>query len=193
MERLAEWTNEEKTEVSIVHHKVREAMLRLAAYEDTGREPEEIAKLVDTATLKKVLKDTYLEIANNYSVSDLHSDGDKVSCVASKFRQTVLDKLELTSTSEGDTDGRMRTGWTPVPDGPLPEDCHSVMVCGLAGWMDVGRFECGLWWTGYSFADIREDIIAWMPLPEPYRPDTLQEAGAEAGQDAAAPVLQPET
>lgn len=42
MERFAEYTNEEKTEVSIVHYKMRDAMLRLAAYEDTGLTPEEI-------------------------------------------------------------------------------------------------------------------------------------------------------
>lgn len=44
--------------------------------------------------LKSILKETYLEIANGYDVSDLHHDGDKVACVASKFRQKVLDKIE---------------------------------------------------------------------------------------------------
>lgn len=43
MERLTDWLDEEtKTEVSIMHRKMREAMIRLAQYEDTGLTPEEI-------------------------------------------------------------------------------------------------------------------------------------------------------
>ena len=49
---------------------------------------------IDVNEVKKILKETYLEIANNYSVNDLHSDDDKVSCVASAFRQKTLSKLE---------------------------------------------------------------------------------------------------
>ncbi|MGL5435607.1 MAG: hypothetical protein ACRDBO_09465 [Lachnospiraceae bacterium] len=45
MERLAEWMNEEETEVSITHYKMRDAMIRLAQYEDTGLMPEEVEKL----------------------------------------------------------------------------------------------------------------------------------------------------
>lgn len=47
MERLTDWTNEEKTEVSIRHDRFRDAMIRLAAYEDTGLEPCEIPVLLD--------------------------------------------------------------------------------------------------------------------------------------------------
>lgn len=52
---------------------------------------------VPVAQLESVLKEAYLEIANGYSVSDLQSDSDKVACVASKFRQTVLDKLRTSA------------------------------------------------------------------------------------------------
>ena len=44
--------------------------------------------------IERILKETYLEIANNYSVDNLNSDNDKVSCVASAFRQKTLEKLE---------------------------------------------------------------------------------------------------
>ena len=47
MERLTDWINEEKTEVSIRHDRFRDAMIRLAAYEDTGLEPCEIPVLLD--------------------------------------------------------------------------------------------------------------------------------------------------
>jgi len=36
-------------------------------------------------------------------------------------------------------------------------------------------------------------VLAWMPLPEPYRPETLRGPGAKAGQDAAEPVFQSAT
>ena len=52
---------------------------------------------VPVAQLESVLKEAYLEIANGYSVSDLQSDSDKVACVASKLRQTVLDKLRTSA------------------------------------------------------------------------------------------------
>lgn len=52
---------------------------------------------VPVVQLESVLKEAYLEIANGYSVSDLQSDSDKVACVASKFRQTVLDKLRTSA------------------------------------------------------------------------------------------------
>lgn len=51
--------------------------------------------MIDEERLKEVLKETYLEIANKYDVSDLHHDSDKVACVASRFRQMVLDKLTI--------------------------------------------------------------------------------------------------
>ena len=47
MERLTDWINEEKTEVSIRHDRFRDAMIRLATYEDTGLEPCEIPVLLD--------------------------------------------------------------------------------------------------------------------------------------------------
>lgn len=51
MERLTDWINEEKTEVSIRHDRFRDAMIRLAAYEDTGLEPEEILTGVQLAEI----------------------------------------------------------------------------------------------------------------------------------------------
>lgn len=46
MERYTEWLDEEtKTEVSITHYKMRDAMVRLAKYEDTGLTPEQVREL----------------------------------------------------------------------------------------------------------------------------------------------------
>lgn len=60
-------------------------------------------------------------------------------------------------------------GWIPCNE-RLPEDDHSVLICGESGYIDSGWYKDGRWWTGFSFADIMKDIIAWQPLPEPYRP-----------------------
>lgn len=64
----------------------------------------------------------------------------------------------------------MNDGWILVEE-RLPENAHSVLICGITGWVDVGWREQDHWWTGFSHADIQKDVIAWMPLPEPYRPD----------------------
>lgn len=45
MERFTEWMDDAKTEVSIVNYKMREAMLRLAAYEDTDLMPDQIYEI----------------------------------------------------------------------------------------------------------------------------------------------------
>lgn len=44
--------------------------------------------------IKNALKETYLDVANNYDISDLHSDKDKVACVASNFRNNVEERLK---------------------------------------------------------------------------------------------------
>ena len=53
--------------------------------------------MIEEEKLKEVLKETYFEISNEYDVSDLHHDGDKVACVASRFRSMVLKKLNIIS------------------------------------------------------------------------------------------------
>ena len=46
MERLTDWLDEEtKTEVSIVHYKMRDAMIRLAQYEEIGLTPEQLLEV----------------------------------------------------------------------------------------------------------------------------------------------------
>lgn len=65
------------------------AMLELIDMQPT------VNDVINIATLKTILKKTYLEVANEYDVSDLHHDSDKVACVASRFRSVVLDKIKI--------------------------------------------------------------------------------------------------
>ena len=41
-----------------------------------------------------ILKSVYLDICNNYDVSDLHSNSDIKCCVASAFRDKVRKKIQ---------------------------------------------------------------------------------------------------
>lgn len=56
--------------------------------------------------------------------------------------------------------------WIPCVE-RFPEDKKTVLICGETGWMETGWREKGCWWTGFSLADIKDDVVAWQPLPEP--------------------------
>lgn len=58
--------------------------------------------------------------------------------------------------------------WIPVED-RLPKEDRAVLICREGGAQDVGWYEENVWWTGFSHADIKSDIVAWQPLPKPYR------------------------
>lgn len=76
---------------------------------------------------------------------------------------------------KGYEDGKKdNDGWIPC-DERLPDTERSVLMCNANGCRDVGWWTGKRWVTGFSLADVARDIIAWRPLPEPYRP----EKGAE--------------
>ena len=109
---------------------------------------QELEKILEE--IKSALKEIYLDIANNYDISDLSFDDSKVACVASKFRCTADDKVEkiihkhifskdtdITNKcgdcsrrkwyQKGYDDGKKNDGWIPVEDG-LPEDGTDILV-----------------------------------------------------------------
>ena len=80
---------------------------------------QELEKILEE--IKDELKDIYLDIANNYNISDLQYDGDKAACVASKFRCDAGRRIEKIIRKH------MNDGWIPVEE-QLPEDGTDVLV-----------------------------------------------------------------
>ena len=160
---------------------------------------QELEKILEE--IKSALKEIYLDIANNYDISDLSFDDSKVACVASKFRCTADDKVEkiihkhifskdtdITNKcgdcsrrkwyQKGYDDGKKNDGWIPVEE-RLPEEWEKVIV-----WYEYFRYgdynrmyeTYGIGWKygGHWAGDVsgtKARCIAWRPLPEPYRPE----------------------
>lgn len=93
-------------------------------------------------------------------------------------------------TPEEIMDGKMLTSWIPV-EKRVPEE-NGLYVVAIKGMGIAGPiYACDL--TDYENESgwYARNVVAWLPckLPKPYRPELLR----EAGQDAAAQVLQSET
>ena len=66
----------------------------------------------------------------------------------------------------------MNDGWIPV-DERLPEaEQEHVLACRRDGSIDTARYSpySDRWYVG-SMCSVSLDVIAWRPLPEPYRPE----------------------
>lgn len=125
---------------------------------------QELEKILEE--IKDELKDIYLDIANNYNISDLQYDGDKVACVASKFRCDAGRRIEKIIRKH------MNDGWIPV-EKALPEYGKKVIAYGKSGGIDIASLysrDKHMWLVG-SMCSVTFDIIAWRTLPEPYRPE----------------------
>ena len=139
--------------------------------------------------IKSALKDTYLDIANNYDVSDLEYDSDKVACVASKFRSTVSERIEDIIRKH------MNACWIPVEERmPTQEECEDYWFWIAYGYDNDNspHVATGRWvfaddenGNDVSYSEFYFDqapceytppktlIQAWkiIDIPEPYRPE----------------------
>ena len=171
-------------------------------YVDQGKtDMQELEKILEE--IKDELKDIYLDIANNYNISDLQYDGDKVACVASKFRCDAgrrIEKIIRKHMSDNDInashkcgecnrrkwyqkgykDGKKNDGWISVEERlPTREECekdnNEFLVQTATG--ERFSFEYDPLANGFDnpLWCCNVPVVAWQPLPETYRPERSEE------------------
>lgn len=112
--------------------------------------------------LGKTLMEIECSIKNHERRGNTHTQS-----VLEQARDIIAICAEATRTPSGLREMLMRDttdGWIPVEE-RLPEDGHEVLCCDNAA---VYLVEYQADWDA-PFGDM-DDIIAWRPLPEPYRP-----------------------
>lgn len=114
-------------------------------------------------------------------------DGNRKEKLYAKYPPNSKDQGVLNAYSQGYEDGTdnfynaikesilklMNSGWIPV-DERLPENNDDVLATTFDGdvicaWYNMASKK----WFGYE----EEEIIAWRPLPEPYRPERRAQNG----------------
>lgn len=115
---------------------------------------------------------------------DLLFNGEQV--YAGGFYEAVfaLEAYEDTGlTPEEILDGKMLTGWIPVEE-KLPGYDGLYLVCLDDGYISSVEYMTGR--NGKRDWDLWSDngeVIAWMPLPEPYRAETRQTEKKECSDE----------
>ena len=66
----------------------------------------------------------------------------------------------------------LNDGWVSVEERVPKEEGYKVLVCSKKGNIDTGIYSpyTKQWFIG-NISALGKDIIAWRPLPEPYRPE----------------------
>lgn len=113
-------------------------------------------------------KQAVLEIINSYGGCDATDPCDR-HC--DTMMGSLYADIESLPASEYPFKKAIKPHWIPVED-QLPLGKADVLICTRKGWILVGWYgpngEC---WhitptgTGY----LPPDVVAWMPLPEPYK------------------------
>ena len=82
--------------------------------------------------------------------------------------QGALEELVVIANIIDSSMKKVNDDWIPCSE-RLPEENDSVLMCSTTGCRDVGWWTGKRWVTGFLHADVVKDIIAWQPLPEPYK------------------------
>lgn len=60
-----------------------------------------------------------------------------------------------------------KSSWIPV-DKWLPDDGRRVLLCDQSEAIHYGTRHHNAWWSDVTSDDVK-GVVAWMPLPEPYK------------------------
>lgn len=91
---------------------------------------------------------------------------NEYACREEELKRRLKQYEDTGLTPEEIIDGKMLIGWIPVEE-RLPEKYKSVLACLASGDIGIARHYVNCWWDRDT--DCRYDVIAWMPLPEPYK------------------------
>lgn len=58
--------------------------------------------------------------------------------------------------------------WIPIEE-RLPENINNVLICQKDGYVNTGYYSRSCEWLDMNSMPYK-DVIAWMPMPEPYGP-----------------------
>ena len=178
---------EDTTTGEMRHEDIRNVMRRLSDYEDTGLTPEQIRELKERDTAKapeehdghwyKILEEID-ETIERYGENP-YIDGKVTDiCYGLNIAKDIIRK-------------HMNDGWIPVEE-RLPEEYGEYLatIVPSAGYLWAKRIIANfsdlmgivkkpIFYTGevgkIDFEDITDMVIAWRPLPEPYRPERSEE------------------
>lgn len=109
----------------------------------------------------------YKDIENAIStIKELSALYDKA--VADVVRLSTQDKWIPIKYRDATDEEEKENGWCYVLECPMPEEDQEILVCYKSGRVDhdICLYDDG-WYldSGYDFCD----ILAWKPLPEPYK------------------------
>ena len=64
--------------------------------------------------------------------------------------------------------------WIPVSE-RLPENLNQEVLISLEWGIDIGRYSDGEWHSEWIYRYDDGNVLAWMPLPEPYEPQESED------------------
>ena len=161
----------------------------LSAYEDTGLTPNQVEQMKqENAELKRLLKlaaddanALFVACDTEYMKHDSLSEPEM--CRFCKYYRTGFCKCEPNVRCQwryaDEVKGliEMEMNWIPVSE-RLPEHGQEVLGCEKDGFITRYRYDAeepACWIDDHEEFFSLDDVVAWMPLPEPYKQNEKME------------------